>query len=538
MINVAKELLKGQEERKMELEKGFNVERVSLAEKLIAELKEALEVLGCGYLLEDVKEVKVDTSNLEAKLLKANNQIKALEEKCKEIGPLKAKVTKAVKAKEDKEKEIKELKSKITEANKEITKLKEIEKGAKDWSKELADKNAEIERLKQELNNKQTTNDNSTLIQALNAKDKYIIELESQLQDKAYNAANDGYVVDGVEVSVNIVKELNDRISELEEELAKNETQIETLRKSEQKYKKTAETLQSNYAKLKNEMNNAADKKEEDKVNKPVEEIVKVVPEIESSKEYFKLNTNAKFKNKTHLYESNDHFVIAKSNIKDIVIAPKKININVEESDFVKYENLLVNEFGFDKDRIKISPVTVEMKNERHVAFFTRTEAAESVHQFSYKDVYAGYVCCSFGKVYTWSWNMLTHEEPCVIDLSQKARGKSGDVYGKDRKSIVEIVKSMYKVYDEKVKAYCETNNVYNMTEEYAEEMSNQCDERLAELFNYQKETEEIASSAVKPQTIVENNNKEVHDKEGKDMSSKPQSNLSASMDSFVQDMF
>ena len=81
-------------------------------------------------------------------------------------------------------------------------------------------------------------NDKDVLVKAIEAKDKYIVELETKLQDKAYIAANDGFVIEGVEVSLKVVEELNEEIAKLQEELAKVE-------KERDAYKKSSESFQS-----------------------------------------------------------------------------------------------------------------------------------------------------------------------------------------------------------------------------------------------------------------------------------------------------
>ena len=492
MINVAKELIKGQEERKAELEKGFNVERVSLAEKLMTELKESLVVLKCEYLLDGVSETKVDNSELEAKLVKANNEIEVLKNKCKEIGPLKAQATKAVKAKEDA----------IKAQNELAKKLEAMTKTAATWQ-------SKHDAIAKKLKENSANEDDNILKQAIKQKDEYIIKLESQLSDKAYQAANDGYVVDGLEVSVNIVKELNEQINTLQEELAQKEKEIEALQQAAICYETT-------------------------KNNKIEKEVVNEMPKEESNNEYFTLNTNVKFSSRTSLYESNDHYVIAKPNVKDIVVVPKNFNVEVDKQDLVKYEDLLINKFGFDKDRQEISPVTVEFSNAKHKAYLARTEARESLYMFSYKDVLAGYIVNNY-KVYSWSWNPETHKEPFIVDLGQKAKGrKRCEVSPCDRKALNKTIKAMMTEYNQKVKAYAEANDLYNVTKEKAIESQNKVKNRLAELFNYDKETKAIAESAQKPQTIVKDNNIEVEKKEGE----KKQNNLSSSMNDFVAEMF
>ena len=82
MKELVKGLLKEQEERRAEIEKGFVLERRSLGEKLVAELNEALIALGCEDLL-----VKGETvvNNIEIKKGKVVEVVKEVESKDKNI---------------------------------------------------------------------------------------------------------------------------------------------------------------------------------------------------------------------------------------------------------------------------------------------------------------------------------------------------------------------------------------------------------------------------------------------------------------------
>ena len=537
MINIAKELIKREEEKMMELEKEFNVERVNLAEKFITELRETLVVLKCEYLLEGVKEVVVDNSELEVQikeLKKLNETLKASATKAaNNVESVKVKLEEAKKIVKDKDKEIKQLNKTIEDKDKAIKSLEykltqdtnELGLDVKDLKEELEDTKKQVEWFKSSastwqskytklFNETKDVKDESVLQQALKAKDEYIIKLETQLQDKAYQAANDGYVVNGLEVSVNVVNDLNDQINKLQEELAQKERDIELLQQAAICYENT---------------------KKQNKVEN-TKEVVKEVPKDEANKECFALNTNVKFKAGTKLFESDNHYVIAKSSVKDIVVVPKKFNVEVNKQDFIKYEDLLVNKFNFDKDRQVISPVVVEHNDGKHKAFLARTEARESLFVFSYKDVLAGYVVNNY-KVYSWSWNPETHEEPFVLDLGQQAKGKRCTVSPCDKKAIVLTIKAMKAQYEEQIKTYCEANELKCITKEDAAKSSSKVNARLNDLFSYQEETDRIAASAVKPQTVVENNNKEVAST-NKDVEASTNNNFSASMNDFISEMF
>lgn len=292
-------------------------------------------------------------------------------------------------------------------------------------------------------------------------------------------------------------------IKELEAKLKNVEVKVETvvdtkeikrLQKELEAEKKKYATLQRTNSNLRSENNKLKDviaELEADTIETNIEEKKEedtfVPPAI---KEELILNSSMTFKNKgTKLYESQDHYVMAKSNVKDLVIIPKsfKSEINLE-SDNARYEDILVNKFNFDEKRQTISPVNVYENNEKYRASFSRTEARESLFQFSFKDVFAGYICCSYGKTYLWSWDQQKSEEPFIYDFGQKLKGKNPVVYAKDRAKLTEIIKEMNKKYLEEVKVFSKENEYNNNTKEEAIERSNNFDNRIAQLNAMQSE--------------------------------------------------
>lgn len=495
MINIAKELIKGQEERMVELEKGFNVERVSLAEKLVAELRETLVVLKCEYLLEGVKEVVVNNSELE-------EQIKELKKLNK---TLKASATKATNSVESVKVKLEEVKIELKEAKKTI---KDKDKQIKQLNKTIEDKDRAINSLDYKLvqDKNELGLDVETLEKELEDTKKQVEWFKSSASTwqskytKLFNETKD-------------IKDVKDKeIEKLLEQLAQKDKEIKALQQAAICYENT---------------------KKQNKVE-DTKEVVNEVPKDETNKECFALNTNVKFKAGTKLFESDNHYVIAKSSVKDIVVVPKKFNVEVNKQDFIKYEDLLVNKFNFNKDRQVISPVVIEHNDGKHKAFLARTEARESLFVFSHKDVLAGYVVNEY-KVYSWSWNPETHEEPFVLDLGQQAKGKRCTVSPCDKKAIVVTIKALKEQYEKQIKTYCEANDLKCITKEDVVKSSNKVNARLNELFSYQEETDKIAASAQKPQTVVKDN--EVTSA-NKDVKTTVNSNFSASMNDFVSEMF
>lgn len=406
MINRAQEIMKAQEAKMIEVERELQAQREGEAIKLVAEVREAVQILKCEYLLngsEDDSRVK----DLEAKLVVANNNIEALTKKCKEIEPLKSKATKAEKAKEDAIKAKKEAEKTISDLTK---KLETITKTAATWQskhdavvKELAQKDKKIEALRQAVMCYETTKNKNVVVEE---KPKTVKEEKIKVKEKTQEIASDS----------------------------------------------------------------------------------------------FELNTNVKFKSGTKVYESNDHYVLAKDSIKELVVVPKSFKVEVKPEDAVKYENLLVSKFNFKTDRQAISPVSVNFESDTHKAVLVRTRAAESLYQFSHKDILAGYIVSKY-KVYFWSWD-LKHNEPYFLDLGQKAKGrKRCEVSAGDRASLAKVVAAMREEYEVKVKEYSETHDMEFTSKEEAESKIEAVNSRLADILKYEEETQRIAESANKPET-------------------------------------
>lgn len=542
MINRAQEIMKEQEEIMMKIERELQAQREGEAIKLVTEVREAVQILKCEYLLngsEDDSRVK----DLEAKLVVANNNIEALTKKCKEIGPLKSKATKAEKANKESKKTISDL----------TKQLKTITKTAATWQSKYDALAKELANLKAN-NNTNDDSDKELLLQIMAGKDEIIAGLEQKLSDKAYQAANDGYLVDGREISVAAVEDLDNTIQELEEELAKQDKTIEdqneiiaNLKKEIATLKQAAschETTENNNAVVGNKPK--ANQKEEIKVEEKAQEIV--------SDDTFEVNANVKFKSGTKVYESKDHYVLAKENIKELVVVPKSFNVEVKSEDVVKYENLLVSKFNFKTDRQAISPVSVNFESDTHKAVLVRTRAAENLFRFSHKDILAGYIVSKY-KVYFWSWD-LKHNEPYFLDLGQKAKGrKRCEVCAGDRAPLAKVVEAMKAEYEEKAKAYCESNNVEFTSKEQTESAEADVHAKIADILNYEEETQRIKESGEKPEstpvvpestpeTVVEHNNTQVTNSSDNatgsndDTSKLDTSRFSNGMNDFFNEMF
>ena len=383
MKELVKGLLKGQEERRAEIEKGFVVERRSLGEKLVAELNEALVELGCEDLL-----VKGETvvNNIEIK------------------------------------------KGKVVEVVKEV----------------------EVPVVKEVI---KEVNNNEILVKAIEAKDRYIVELETKLQDKAYIAANDGFVVDGIEVSVKVVNELNDKITELEGELAK-------LEKERDAYKKSSETFQSKYTKVKNErarlQEEIADLKadaidltpvvKEKKEVKPVENKEVVTTKLVKLEKY-----KSERRDDVAFYDNGPFYVMASNTCQEITVIPKKITTKVTEDVVNSIQEELVS-MGYRREREVVSPVVVNVDKGNLKGYFARTDAREGIMNFSKDDFFGGYVVDG-SRAYLWSWDGKS--ELCATYYLDKVivGDKKKSVTTGTAKMVSKLVKEMHKEYLKQVDA-------------------------------------------------------------------------------------
>lgn len=143
MNNLVKGLLKGQEERRMEIEKGFVVERRSLGEKLAAELSEALIALGCEDML-NTKEAVVNKIEIKkGKIVEIKKEVKISDKN--EIKALKDKMNKDI-AKY--KKTAATWQSKYNEIKKE---LEETNEAMHNYDEEIKEANLAYERLEEQL---------------------------------------------------------------------------------------------------------------------------------------------------------------------------------------------------------------------------------------------------------------------------------------------------------------------------------------------------------------------------------------------------
>lgn len=290
----------------------------------------------------------------------------------------------------------------------------------------------------------QDTNNNADILkQAIKSKDEYIIQLEEQLQNKAFNAAENGYVVDGIEVSVDIVKELNNQIVKLQEQLAcKESVNEEVVMDDEAAYLEYLASQEEHAITVEEPVTPVVIDKPA--VKKKEEVVVPVTTEV-----YVKqLRANiSKYNGSARIYQTDKCYLIASPTTDEITWLS-----NVELSDEYKLliESKLVDEYKFLPARTKLSPVTVTKDN----AYMARVSAKEGYQNFSMRDVLSGYVKIN-NKFYLYSYSPAS-TSVFVEDFDKKRRGEAKTFPAGMKDKIVPIVMDMYKEYkalvDSKVK--------------------------------------------------------------------------------------
>ena len=200
MKNQVKEILNREIALQNEL-KAVVVEKEQLAINVLADAEVLVRELGCAHLL---------STNTDSIVNVAINKGKVVE------------IVKEVEVKVEDTTRIDELTAEIAKLNNIIATQ---EKKEKEYAAVIKDLNESLKKMEAEDNK-------DVLVEAIKAKDKYIVELEEQLSNKAYNAAEKGYLVDGVEVSLKAVQELQKEIDELQEANAKLEAELEAVKET------------------------------------------------------------------------------------------------------------------------------------------------------------------------------------------------------------------------------------------------------------------------------------------------------------------
>lgn len=426
MKNLAKKLLVKQQN-----------ERVALGKKAFKELKELKEIivsLGCEFLLDD---------------LKGSVEVKEIVKEVEVVKEVKVEVPVEI---------VKEVKVEVPVENKELKdELKQAKEQIEWFKSSAATWQSKYTKL---FNETKDSNNNDILSQALKAKDEYIIKLESQLQDKAYIAANDGYVVDGLEVSVNIVKDLNEQINELQEELASKE-------QAEIKYKEMNKVLIEEVKALQAKLES-----KEVIVEKPVvkEQPVVEKPKTKKNKEVIvenkqEVNVRAlvecqNYKRKREevsMYDGGSFYVLASKTCQQITVIPVKSDLEVTNDIIDAYQEQLVK-LGYKSERTNVSPIVVNYKEDVFKGYFARTDAFLGIDKFSKDDVFAGYVY-DRNNCFLFTWDKGSHTKPVVYKLRETVEGKVHNVSVYEKNRVCAFVDKMFELYNKEVSVIIEEEN-------------------------------------------------------------------------------
>lgn len=318
------------------------------------------------------------------------------------------------------------------------------------------------------------TKSSEILKQAIKSKDAYIVELEEQLQNKAFNAAENGYVVDGIEVSIAIVKELNDKIAKLQEQLACNETP---------EVKEIAIDEEAAYLEYLASQEECPSVVEEEPVviEKEKEEVLAPV----TTEVYVKqLKANiSKYNGSARIYQTDKCYLIASPTTDEITWLS---NVELTEEYKLVVENKLVDEFKFLPARTKLSPITINREN----GYMARVSAKEGYQNFSMRDVLSGYVKIN-NKFYLYSYSPAS-TNVFVEDFDKKRRGETKTFPAGMKERIVPIVMDMYKEYKELLDAKIKQDEIK------AEEAALKFNERVASRDKQREADKEIVARTLK----------------------------------------
>lgn len=351
-------------------------EKEELGIQILAEAKEKLDILEVGYLLNaNIAErvmAPVRITRLDGRVLK----LRARKQDVEKIAEL--------------EKQLKETQDKL-----DATQKKEQE-----YVDTIKDYNTKEKELEKKISELESSNNSDILKQAIVSKDKYITELQSKLSDKAYQAANDGYVVDGVEISLAVVNELNDEIEKLREEMAEKEAAISKLNKKVKALELINEAPELDEVATEIDFNDNGymellASQEAQYVNIPTETIITGIEKQQETKdikpevkgpEFVKTSAAVFSKNsRAKLYQTESCYFIASPYAKEITW----LSYNTLTEEYKQQViDRLVKDFNFNASRVELSPIVIQDS----ISYMARTHAHLGVETYSIDDVYCGYV--------------------------------------------------------------------------------------------------------------------------------------------------
>lgn len=540
MKNQVKEILNREAALQNEL-KAVVVEKEQLAINVLADANVLVKELGCAHLLntstesivniainkgrivEIAREVAANITINKGKVVKVVKEVEVKVEDTTRINKLTEEIEELklttswqkdlIVALENKQEEYKkvikeyEFEKEMSEAQTNSTINRLVDEAVKAAKEENAALKKKVKALEIIVNTPDIdeANDKDILVQAIKSKDAYIVELETKLQDKAYNAAEDGYVVDGVEVSLEVVKSLQEEIAKSQEINAELAGQAERFKKSSASFQSRAAKAENEVARLNNviaelqaqtakleaggkatvvedeggftneyleylasqeesimaglkaeqqgavavEDNNTKkevqEKKEKTEKEIKTKEVVETTTKTVTGPEFVQLVTPKLGKGgNAKLFLTESCYLIASNSAKEITWLSKA---PLSDEYKKQVEDMLVKQHNFNESRVAVSPITVQ--NEK--GYMARVRGAEGVDVYSNNDVYSGYVMN--GKEFVLYTYFPNTDTAIVEDLGKKileAKGQlKGNTLPKDKKVLVYVNNELREMYRE-----------------------------------------------------------------------------------------
>lgn len=468
------------------------VEKEQLAINVLADADVLVKELGCAHLLNTSTESIVNIAINKGKVVKVVKEVEVKVEDTTRINKLTAEIEEYKKAIKDYEFE-----KEMTEAQTNSIINRFVDEAVKAAKEENAALKKKVKALETIVNTPDIdeANDKDILVQAIKSKDAYIVELETKLQDKAYNAAEDGYIVDGVEVSLEVVKSLQEEIAKSQEINAELAEQVARFKKSSSSFQSRATKAENEVAKLNtviaelqaqlaeatkpmtttNEVVEETglnddyllylatqeesimaqfNEEQEEVVENTIETKKEVKEEIKKKEtnkangpEYVKL-VSAKLGKSEHvkLFLTESCYLIASPFAQEMTWIT---NGPISDEYKMQVEEILVKDYKFNKSRVEVSPIVVSDS----VGYMARVKGAEGTNVYSNDDVYSGYVKYKGDFIlYTYFPNTNTAIIESLDKKILESQGKlSGSTMPKDKKALQFVngkIRNMFKKYE------------------------------------------------------------------------------------------
>lgn len=419
MINLGRELLKRQEN-----------ERVELVTGEIAKVKELAIMLKCEFLLEGLNS-EVVTKEVEViKEIEVVKEIEVIKEVPADTKDLEDKIAASSKRIAELEEEVKNLRSKEVAEEDKPTKLTNREVDTIKAARTKAENNLktalkEIEKLKKE-------------------RDKYK-DLSAKWQESCSEMSKSKNNNDDE------LNKANDRIKELEKQLAAMTTNAN-------KYKESMATWQRKHDELKNSISSTISNntKVKEKVNKeaPKNNIKESVdkPAVKDTGKIDSLVVCQKYKSnrpEVSMYDGGSYYVMASKTCQQITIIPSNSGIKVTDDVEKIYQQKLVD-MGYEAERPNVSPVVIRHEEDAFSGYLARTDAFFGIETFSNsRDVVAGYVY-HHNNCYLYTWDLEMYA-PVVYDFKKVLNNEKHNVSSFVKDQVCSFVCKMFDLYKKEV---------------------------------------------------------------------------------------